>query len=223
MKKIISKVLSVQIGKIKTIKDDSMKEKSWQTGAFKEPVSNSIEVKKLGVIGDEISDLIHHGGVNKSVFANSYENYPLWAEFLKKDSLEFGALGENITFSKIKEEDVCIGDIHQIGEVLLEVSQPRQPCWKLSKMNNIEKFKEFIYDTNRTGWYYRVLNEGTISKDDDVVLVKRLEDDISIFLANDILKEPLKYEQQTKQLINLDILSDAFKKSLIKRYKNNDK
>ncbi|HIP12943.1 MAG TPA: MOSC domain-containing protein [Arcobacter sp.] len=220
MKNIIAQVLSVQIGKIKIIKDESMKEKKWETGSFKKPVSSQIDVTTMGIKGDEISDLIHHGGIHKAVFANSYLNYPTWSKFLNKKNLEFGSLGENITFSNIKEEDVCIGDIHQIGEVILEVSQPRQPCWKLSKMHNIDMFKENIYETNRTGWYYRVLEEGTISKDDSVVLVKRLESAISIFHANEILKEPSKYEKKAKQLIDLNVLSQAFKNSLIKRYNN---
>jgi len=220
MKNIIAKVLSVQIGKIKIIKDESMKEKQWETGSFKKPVSSQIDVTTMGVKGDEISDLIHHGGIHKAVFANSYLNYPTWSEFLNKENLEFGSLGENITFSHIKEEDVCIGDIHQIGEVILEVSQPRQPCWKLSKMHNTDNVKEHIYETNRTGWYYRVVQEGTISKDDSVVLVRRIKDAISIYHANEILKEPSKYEKKAKQLINLDVLSQAFKDSLIKRYNN---
>lgn len=216
---IISKVLSVQIGKIRIIRDDTMKEKQWKTASFKEPIEGVLEVKFDGIVGDEVSDLVHHGGVDKAVFANSYENYKLWSEYLNKDNLSFGALAENLTLSNIKEEDVCIGDIHQIGTVIFEVSQPREPCWKISKKHHNKTFTKHIYDTGRTGWYYRVLEEGQIQKDDEVQLLKRLENPITILKANEILKEANSYEELTKYLLDLDILGEPFRKSLKKRYK----
>ena len=218
-KNIISKVLSVQIGKIRTIKDDSFKEKQWQTGSYKEPVDVALDVRFDGVIGDEISDLVFHGGPNKVLFANSYENYNEWAKYLKVDSLEYGALAENITMSTIKEEDVYVGDVHKIGTVILEVSQPRQPCWKISKKHNDKTFKKHIYDTKRTGWYYRVLQEGQISANDEVELISRVSNPISIYKANEILENPKEDEKSTSILINLSVLGEQFKNNLKKRYK----
>ena len=218
-KNIISKVLSVQIGKIKIIPDDSFKEKKWETGSYKEPVDFPLDVKFDGVVGDEISDLVYHGGVNKVIFANSAENYIQWCEYLECESLEFGALAENITISNIKEEDVYVGDVHKIGTAILEVSQPRQPCWKISKKHNNETFKKNIHDTRRTGWYYRVLQEGQISKNDDVELAKRLNNSISIFDANEIMYNPKKNEDITKKLIDIDELGEQFKNNLISKYK----
>lgn len=185
-KNIISKVVSVQVGKIKIIQDDSMKNKSWSTASYKDIISDTVDVRFDGIEGDEVSDLIHHGGKDKAIFANSFENYKDWAIYLGKKNLEFGALSENLTLSKIKEKDVCIGDIHKIGTTILEVSQPREPCWKISKKHNNETFTKNIYDTGRTGWYYRVLEEGKIKKNDSVELLRRVKNPITILQANKI-------------------------------------
>ena len=214
---IISKVVSLQVGKVRTIKDDSMKEKQWQTGSYKEPVSNIQDVEFNGIKGDEVSDLVHHGGEHKSVFANSYENYKEWSDYLSNDNLPFGALAENLTLSDIKEEDVYIGDIHKIGTVVFEVSQPREPCWKISKKHNNKTFTKHIYDTGRTGWYYRVLEEGQIRKGDEVQHLKRLDNAVSILKANEVLRDTSSNIDIANYLVNLDILGEPFRKSLRKK------
>ncbi len=213
---VISKVVSLQIGKIKTIKDDSMKDKEWKTGSYKEPVSNIQDVSFNGIKGDEISDLVHHGGEHKAVFANSYENYKQWSQYLGKDSLPFGALAENLTLSNIKEEDVCIGDIHKIGTVVFEVSQPREPCWKISKKHNNKTFTKHIYDTGRTGWYYRVLEEGQIRQNDEVQHLRRLDNAVTILKANETLRDPSSNMETANYLLQLDVLGEPFRKSLLK-------
>jgi len=216
-KNIISDLKSLQIGKIRTIKDHSIKEGQWTTGSFKEAVSNIQDVNFDGIVGDEVSDLVHHGGEHKAIFANSYENYKLWSEYLEVEKLEFGALAENLTLTNIKEEDVCIGDIHKIGTVVLEVSQPREPCWKISKKHNNKTFTKHIYDTGRTGWYYRVLEEGQIRQGDKVELLKRVKNPITILKANEVLRDIKSHYELAKELINLDILGEPFRKSLKKK------
>jgi MOSC domain-containing protein YiiM len=216
-KNIISSVVSLQIGKIKIIKDSSIKDGQWSTGSYKEPVSNIRDVTFNGINGDEVSDLIHHGGEHKAIFANSVENYKQWAKYLEKDSLKYGALAENLTLSSIKEEDVCIGDIHKIGTTILEVSQPREPCWKISKKHNNKTFTKHIYNSGRTGWYYRVLEEGQIKQNNDVELIRRIKNPITILKANEILREPLENKELLNHLINLDILGEPFRKSLLKK------
>ena len=215
-KNIISKVISLQIGKIRTIKDKTLKNGIWTTGSYKMPVFGYQDINFLGIKGDEVSDTIHHGGKHKAVFANSYENYPIWEKYLGVKKLEFGALAENLTLSKIKEEDVCIGDVHKIGSVILEVSQPREPCWKISQKHNNKTFTKEIYNSGRTGWYYRVLEEGQIKKGDKVEMLKRVKNPISIFKANEVLKNIKSNQKLAKQLINLDVLGEPFKKSLTK-------
>ncbi len=215
-KNIISKVVSLQIGKIRTIKDDTMKEKQWITGSYKEPVSNIRDVSFDGFIDDEVSDLVHHGGEHKAIFANSLLNYSKWEEYLDT-KLTYGALAENLTLDNIDEEDVCIGDIHKIGTVTLEVSQPREPCWKISKKHNNKTFTKNIYDTGRTGWYYRVLEEGQIKQNDTVEFLRRIENPITILKANEVLRNPQANIELANQLTNLDVLGEPFRKSLNKK------
>ncbi len=216
-KNIISSIVSLQVGKVRTIKDENMKEGQWTTGSYKEPVSNIRDVGFDGIEGDEVSDLIHHGGEHKAIFANSILNYPLWEEYLEVDKLSFGSLAENLTLDKIKEEDVCIGDIHKIGTIVLEVSQPREPCWKISKKHNNKTFTKHIYDTGRTGWYYRVLEEGQIKKGDNIDFLKRIDNPITILKANEILRDPSSDIQTANYLLKLDLLGEPFRKSLTKK------
>ncbi len=216
-KNIISNVVSLQVGKIRTIQDDSMKEGQWSTGSYKEPVSNIRDVNFDGIVGDEVSDLVHHGGEHKAVFANSFLNYSKWEKYLDVDKLSFGALAENLTLDKIAEEDVCIGDIHKIGTTTLEVSQPREPCWKISKKHNNKTFTKEIYDTGRTGWYYRVLEEGQIKKGDTVDFLRRIDNPITILKANEILRDPSSDLDMANHLLELDVLGEPFRKSLQKK------
>lgn len=211
---IISKIRSLQISDIKTINDEN---KTWQTGSFKTPIQKA-EITTTGIKGDKVADTKHHGGIDKAVFANSYKNYAKWQSFLKLDKpLEYGALAENLTVEKIDEDDVFIGDIHQIGEVILEVSQPREPCWKIGQKWHNKYFTKYIYDSGETGWYYRVLKTGMINQDDEIKLLKRVNDTISIKKANEILREPKNHPHEVNYLLNLDVLSEAWKNSLKKR------
>ncbi len=210
--KTISKIKSLQISEIKTIKD---KNKTWETGSFKTPIKEC-EVTNTGLKGDKFADTKHHGGRDKAVFANALSNYTKWQEFLKLDKpLPYGALAENLTVENIDEGDVFIGDVHQIGEVILEVSQPREPCWKIGQKWHNKYFTKYIYDTGETGWYYRVLQGGIIKQNDDLKLIKRIQDKVSIKKANDILRNPKKYPEMLSYLLDLEILAPAWKESLI--------
>lgn len=217
---IISKVLSIQIGKVVTIGDENSSDitkKQYTTASYKHPILEDARVTKLSIIGDSVADTIHHGGIDKAIFANSFNNYPTWQACLNKEELPFGVLGENITFDTIDESDVCIGDIHKIGTVMIEVSQPRQPCWKISRMWEQKDFMHEIYSSGRTGWYYRVLKEGSFKKDDIVELVSRVKNSITILKANEILRDPKNNHIMAQQLLDLDILAVAWSKSLRKR------
>ena len=217
---IISKVLSIQVGNVVTVGDENSSDitkKQYSTASYKYPIPKSAKVTKLSIIGDSVADTVHHGGIDKAIFANSFNNYPHWQKFLDKDQLPFGALGENITFDTIDESDVYIGDIHKIGSVTLEVSQPRQPCWKISRMWEDKGFMKEIYDSGRTGWYYRVLEEGSFQSGDVVEFISRVENSISILQANTILRDPKNNHKLAQQLLSLDVLAVAWSSSLKKK------
>src|ERR1700722_16927674 len=107
-------------------------DKPWTTGFFKAPVDGPIFVGTTNLAGDGQADLKNHGGVDKAVLAYSADHYPRWRDELRLPGMPFGAFGENLTIAGLKEELVCIRDIFRVGTVTFEVSQPRQPCWKLA-------------------------------------------------------------------------------------------
>jgi len=217
----IAKIISVQIGSVKTTGDENSNDflkKQYTTASIKDPVNKKVKVTKLSIVGDSVADTIHHGGVDKAVFANSINNYSAWKEFLGKDALPYGALGENLTFDTLDESSVCIGDIHKIGSVTMQVSQPRQPCWKLSRRWEHNDFMKEIYNSGKTGWYYRVIEEGSFEAGDDVELISRLENRLNIFEANETMRDIASHPKRAEYLLNLDILAAAWFKSLNKKF-----
>ena len=96
------------------------------------------------------------------MLAYSADHYPKWRDELRMPDMPFGAFGENLTIAGLSEESVCIGDIFRIGEVTFEVSQPRQPCWKLARRWRMHELTGLVVRNGRSGWYLRVLEEGWI-------------------------------------------------------------
>lgn len=207
---MLNKVVSLQVGKVKSYDN-------WKSASVKEVVNTPIWASKLGFVGDEVADTIHHGGVDKAIFANSYENYENWANFLGLSTIHFGALAENLTISNLHESNVCLGDIHKIGSALLQVSQPRKPCWKISKRWDNKKFTSEIYTSGLTGWYYRVLEEGFIKADDEVEIVLHDESKISILEANTAFANPIEHRAVLEKITGIPSIAESYKASLLKR------
>lgn len=212
-------IYSIQIGKVKKLQ-------GWETGSFKDEVLEAF-VKETGLEGDEVADVKNHGGFEKAVFANSLKNYPKWSEFLGIKSLPDAALGENLTIKGLDETNVFLGDIHFIGEVILQVAQPRKPCWKISKKYENKHFTKYIYDTGTTGWYYKVLKEGNIKKGDSISILSRQKsnmlyqkvttDKISVKEANDAFRDPKENGVRLKKILTLEGISQSYKQSIKKR------
>jgi MOSC domain-containing protein YiiM len=159
----------------------------WTTGFFKTPVAGQVLAEKMGLAGDGQADLINHGGADKAVLAYSADHYPKWREELGIQEMSFGAFGENLTISGLSEETVCIGDIYRIGEAVFEVSQPRQPCWKLARRWRMHELTALVVRNGRSGWYLRVLEEGWIEAGMGVELVERRNPAWPVARANEIM------------------------------------
>lgn len=219
----MAKIISLQVGRAKTYGDAQSKDfldKEWQSASFKEVSPTPLFAYFKGLDGDEVADKTHHGGVDKAIFANSYENYAHWASFLEQKSLPFGALAENLTITGLDERSVMLGDVHQIGTAILQVSQPRKPCWKISRRWNHKAFTNEIFTSGLTGWYYKVLQEGLISSGDEVTVVKQKSAQISILKANEAFREPEKYKSVLEAILDISSLANSYKESIEKRLKN---
>lgn len=213
-------VLSVQVGRAKTYGDAQSKdflEKEWESASFKEVSKTPLYASFSGLAGDEVADKMHHGGMDKAIFANSYENYAHWASFLGVEHLSFGALAENLTMTGLHESNVMLGEIHQIGTVLLQVSQPRKPCWKISRRWNHKAFTNEIFTSGLTGWYYKVLQEGIISAGDEVRVIRAETPQLSILEANEAFGEPEKYGHILEAILEIPSLANSYKESIVKR------
>ena len=171
------KIISTNISKIKTVVHNS---KEVKTGIFKIPTNEPVVIEKLNIIGDEQADLVNHGGVDKAVYAFSHNHYDYWRQTLKNENLNFGIFGENFTITDLDEENIHIGDHIRVGTALLEVSQPRVPCFKLAiALNNKNSLKLFTQHYC-TGVYFRVLEQGVAKTGDSVVIEKKASHDISV-------------------------------------------
>jgi MOSC domain-containing protein YiiM len=157
---------SIQVGLPRDMGRDDVeepREPSWTSGIVKEPVAGPVPVGRTGVQGDGQADLVNHGGPDKAICAYSADHYDAWRRELDLPSLTFGAFGENFTIEGLTEGDVCLGDVWRIGAVEVQVSQPRQPCWKLARRWRIEDLALRVIQNGRTGWYFRVLREGVVA------------------------------------------------------------
>src|SRR5688572_1593504 len=177
-----AKILSIQVGLPKQLpneanRDDS--ERHWYSGIFKHQVEGAVRVGLENLEGDGQADREHHGGNDRAVLAFSKLNYPRWESEIGR-VLGPGSFGENLTVDSLTEDDVCLGDIWQVGNVRLEVSQPRLPCYKLSRRLSAEGLHLKIMDALAGGWYLRTLDEGSIQAGDTLSLAKRPHPDWTI-------------------------------------------
>jgi len=134
-----------------------------------------VQVTQLGLAGDEQADLTVHGGPDKAIHHYAFEHYALWrasAPAHPKLSMP-GAFGENISTIGATEESVCIGDRYRLGSALVEVSQPRQPCWKQAHVMDWPTLPKMMVREAKSGWYYRVMEEGVVAAGDMLELVSR--------------------------------------------------
>ncbi|MGC5325025.1 MOSC domain-containing protein [Brevibacillus sp. SYSU BS000544] len=186
------------------------------TGITKAPVQGPIFLSSLNFDGDAQADLQFHGGVDKAICVYPHEHYPYWEQNLNR-ALGFAAFGENLTVSGLLEKDVCIGDKFQLGEAVVQVSQPRQPCHKLAKKYNVSDLPVRVQDTMFTGYYFRVLQEGNVTTDSDIRLLERDPHGITVEFANQIMHHDKKNRAGAEQILAVEGLSTSWRNTLNKR------
>lgn len=169
-------LVSIQVGLPKSYGQDGAADpmdRPWQTGFFKQGVDGPRFLGKTNLVGDGQADLVNHGGLDKAVLCYSVGHYPDWRAELARPGLPHGAFGENFTIDGLDEETVCVGDTYRLGAAVVQVSQPRQPCWKLAWRWRIKELTALVERTGRTGWYIRVLEEGEVEPGQPLTLLDR--------------------------------------------------
>ncbi len=171
------KIISVNVGLPREIIVDG---RIITTGIFKEPITDRVMARTMNLDGDRQADLTVHGGVYKAVYAYPAEHYRFWREELPEMNLPFGAFGENLTTEGLSEAEINIGDTFKIGEAVLQVTQPRMPCYKLAaKFRRNDIIKRFLH-SERSGFYFSVLEEGELGKGDGIEQIHRDEHNVSV-------------------------------------------
>jgi MOSC domain-containing protein YiiM len=153
-----------------------------RSGIFKHRVAGPVRVQAEGIVGDEQADRRVHGGPEKAVHHYAAQHYQRLREQFAEaaHALIAGSLGENISACELSECNVHIGDIFQAGSAVLQVSQPRSPCWKINHRFDVERMSMYIAQERITGWYYRVLSPGVIEAGDSISLLERQTERFSI-------------------------------------------
>ncbi|MBX9253532.1 MOSC domain-containing protein [Desmonostoc muscorum CCALA 125] len=171
------KLISVCVGLPREV---SWKKKSVTTSIFKQPVNGRVMLRSLNLDGDRQADLTVHGGAEKAVYAYPMEHYAYWRQQLPDEDLPWGAFGENLTIEGLSETQVNIGDRFSIGTAVVMVTQPRFPCFKLNlKFGRDDMVKRFL-NSRLSGIYFSVVLEGEIGVGDEIKLVSRDENNVTV-------------------------------------------
>jgi MOSC domain-containing protein YiiM len=213
-------VISIQVGLPRSLGVEGASnrmDRPWSTGFFKEPIQGERWLGITNLAGDRQADLKHHGGVEKAVLAYAATHYPWWQEQLNLPDLPCGAFGENLTVAQQMEQEVCIGDIYEFGGSQIQVSQPRQPCWKLSRRWRIQDLAVQVQRSGRTGWYFRVLREGYVAPDRPLILCDRPYPQWTITRANQIMHHDVNDRDATIALAECPALATNWQRTLLNR------
>lgn len=182
-------VVGVQVGLPRTEGDGSPRDplnKPWTSAFDKRPAGGRVRVERLGLAGDGQADRKHHGGPGKAVLAVAASHYPAWRAEFHPLGLPFGAFAENLTVEGQAEAGACVGDSYRVGSAVLQVSQPRQPCWKIDRRWQTKGLTARCAQTGRGGWYLRVVEPGEVGVGDSITLIDRPEPSLTVSAANDL-------------------------------------
>ncbi len=201
-------LLSVQTGHAAPLGPDQV-----PSAFVKTARSDAVAVTRLGLDGDEQADLSVHGGPEKAVYAYAAAHYPAWALEFPGLATHFtgGAMGENLTVCGLTEQDICVGDIHQAGSALLQVCQPRQPCFKFALRHNNKHLPKAMVRNGFSGWYYRVLRVGQLQAGDALVLHHRPNPDFSFTRLVEIVYRGKATIEEIRRMAELDGLASQWR------------
>ncbi|MBI4382355.1 MAG: MOSC domain-containing protein [candidate division NC10 bacterium] len=208
------KLLSVNVS---LPKEAPYMDKTTTTGIFKEPVSGRVVLRSLNLDGDGQADLKGHGGIYKAAYAYSIENYDYWKRELGRADFTFGQFGENLTVEGMLEDAINIGDQFSVGRALVEVTQPRVPCFKLGIKMGMPQFPKMFLASCRVGFYLRVLEEGEVGAGDVLERVKTDPNRMSVWEVCHLLYFDQKNLEGAQKALRIQALSPGWRGSFEER------
>ena len=213
-------LLSVSVGRPKGVsyQDRRGREKITSTGIFKEPVSSRVMLRATNLEGDGQADLVGHGGPDKAAYVYSREYYDYWAKELgRTDFATASQFGENFTVTGMTDDVIAVGDVFRIGTALVQVTQPRVPCFKLGIRMGIEGFQKQFAASLRVGFYLRVLEEGMVGAGDTIT--RQDQDPVGMtvrHMMNLLYFDPDNVED-AKRALGIEALSPGWRGSFEER------
>lgn len=190
----------------------------------KHAVTDLLKVTVFGLEGDAQADLKHHGGPDKALHHYPLDHYALWRNDLPEQADLFmpGGFGENLSTSFLTEENVCLGDIFTLGSAVVQVSQGRKPCWKLNARFGVADMAQRVQDTGRTGWYYRVLEEGDVAVGEPLTLVERPCPDWPLSRLWRVLNQSPIDREALAEVAALEVLAPGWRETARKRLESGE-
>lgn len=207
-------IISVNVGLPREVVD---RDAIVRTGIFKEPVEGDVKVGKLNLAGDRQADLKVHGGENKAVYAYPAEHYDYWREQLPSMKLSWGNFGENLTIIGLREDTLFVGDRLRFGSAVLEVTQPRMPCYKLAlRFQRDDMIKRFLA-SRRSGFYFRVLEEGELAAGSVFEFLSRDAHQVSVTDIVSLYIDHPRDPELLQRALRVDALPESWKAWLRER------
>lgn len=207
-------ITGVYVGQARDMSSDGT-----PTAIAKEALRSAVAVSDVGLDGDEQADGDSHGGPERALSHYPAEHYAVWGQHYRgtSDRLGPGALGENISTNGLTERNVRVGDVFRMGTAVVEVSQPRQPCWKISEHLGLPDLAREVAASGRSGWLYRVLETGYVGPGDVVERVQAAEHGITIARMWALHNATHPDLEELEVLAGLDVLADGWRRRLAER------
>jgi MOSC domain-containing protein YiiM len=198
-------IVSVNVGRPREFEYDGRPAKS---AIWKSPVAGRVRARGVNLEGDQQADRKAHGGPDKAVYAYAIEDARWWEQELGR-LLQYGEFGENLATQGIAVNDALVGERWEIGTAVLEVSEPRVPCWRLGVRMNDQMFVRHFTQALRPGAYLRIIAEGDLSAGDEIRVIHRPNHDLTI---RDVFRIYTRDRDEVERLIAIPQMSDAWKK-----------
>ena len=198
------KVLSVNVGRARQFDFNGRPAKS---AIWKSPVAGRVAARGVNLEGDDQADRKAHGGPDKAIYAYAIEDMRWWEETLGRP-LEYGEFGENLTTEGIAENDALVGERWAIGTLVLEVSEPRIPCWRLGARMNDPKFPRRFTEALRPGAYLRIIVEGDVAAGDEISIIEKPDHDLTV---RDIFRIYTRDREEAGRLLAIPRISESWR------------
>jgi MOSC domain-containing protein YiiM len=198
-------VLSVNVGRPREFEYNGRPAKS---AIWKSPVAGRVRARGINLDGDDQADRKAHGGFDKAVYAYAIEDMRWWERELGR-SLQYGEFGENLTTEAIAVNDALVGERWEIGTAVLEVSEPRVPCWRLGVRMDDQMFVRRFTEALRPGTYLRIIGEGDLGAGDEIRVTHRPDHDLTI---RDVFRIYTRDRDEVERIIATPQISDSWKK-----------